>query len=228
MNVHHLVATYGYWVVFLLVTAESLGVPLPGETALVAAGTYAGATHRLAPWLIFLVAGGAAIVGDNVGYLIGRAGGYRLARKYGPKVRLRERELKVARYVFDRWGVLVVFFGRFVSVLRTYAAFLAGTSHMRWRVFLPANAAGGLAWAGIYTAASYFAGRTLERVSGTVSIAVGVAAAVVIVAAVFAVRRSVSRLAARAEEAYPGPLEDPAKASGKLETPPPAPAELKP
>jgi|SRR5579875_377981 len=219
MNVHHLVSTYGYWVVFVLVMAESLGVPLPGETALIAAGTYAGATHRLSPWLVFVVAGLAAVVGDNIGYLIGRLGGYRLAVRYGAKVHLRQRELKVARYVFDRWGALVVFFGRFVSVLRTYAAFLAGTSRMRWRSFLPANAAGGLLWAAVYTVASYFAGKTVERASGTVTLVLGAAAAVVIVAVVFLVRHSIARLADRAEQAYPGPLD------GASPTSAPAPAE---
>jgi membrane protein DedA with SNARE-associated domain len=207
MNVNHLVSTYGYWVVFLLVMAESLGVPLPGETALIAAGTYSGASHRLSPWLVFFVAGAAAVIGDNIGYLIGRVGGYRLAVRYGPKVHLRQRELKVARYVFDRWGVLVVFFGRFVSVLRTYAAFLAGTSHMRWRTFLPANASGGLVWAAIYTAASYFAGKAVERASGTVTLVLGGVAVVVVIAVVFLVRNSISRLAERAEQAYPGPLD---------------------
>jgi membrane protein DedA with SNARE-associated domain len=121
----------------LLVGAESLGIPLPGETALILAGTYAGHTHRLSPWLIFLVAAAAAIIGDNIGYWIGDKGGYRLARRYGPKVRLDEHKLKIARYLFDRYGDRVVFFGRFVSVLRTYAAFLAGVSRMRWRRFLP-------------------------------------------------------------------------------------------
>jgi membrane protein DedA with SNARE-associated domain len=214
MNVNHLVGTYGYWVVFLLVMAESLGVPLPGETALIAAGTYAGASHRLNPWLVFLVAGAAALLGDNIGYLIGRVGGYRLAVRYGPKVHLRERELKVARYVFDRWGVLVVFLGRFVSVLRTYAAFLAGTSRMRWRMFLPANAAGGLIWAAAYTAASYFAGKAVERASGTVTLVLGLVAAAVVVTGIFLLRRSVSKLAERAEQAYPGPLDGSSSTSG--------------
>ena len=158
MNIGQLIDSYGYWALFLLVMVESLGVPLPGETALIIAGTYAGTTHHLNPWLIFAVASAAAIIGDNIGFWIGDTGGYRLARRYGSKVRLDERKLKTARYLFDRHGTKVVFFGRFVSVLRTYAAFLAGTSRMRWRKFLPANAAGGIVWAGIYTALSYLAG----------------------------------------------------------------------
>ena len=211
MNTSHLIASYGYWALFALVAAESLGVPLPGETALILAGTYAGTTHHLNPWLIFVVASAAAVIGDNIGYWIGDKGGYRLARRYGHKVRLDERKLKTARYLFDRHGVPVVFFGRFVSVLRTYAAFLAGTSRMRWRKFLPANAAGGIIWAGIYTAVSYLAGNWLQRTSGTIDWVLGGAAVVAIVAVWLLVRRQAGRLAERAEQAYPGPLESPTR-----------------
>ena len=207
MNVDHLVSSLGYWAVFLLVAAESLGVPLPGETALIVAGAYAGQTHHLNPWIIFAVASAAAITGDNVGFWIGDKGGYRLAKRYGRKVRLDERKLKLARFVFDCHGTKVVFFGRFVSILRTYAAFLAGTSRMRWRRFLPANAAGGVVWAAIYTFAAYEAGTTLRHLSGKIDVALGAAAVVVIVAVLVAVRHSTNRLADKAELAYPGPLE---------------------
>jgi len=207
VNVSDLIVSLGYWAVFLLVGAESLGIPLPGETALITAGIYAGHTHRLNPWLIFLVGAAAAIIGDNIGYWIGDKGGYRLARRYGHRVRLDERKLKIARYLFDRHGVKVVFFGRFVSILRTYAAFLAGTSKMRWRKFLPANAAGGITWAGIYTLAAYLAGNTLQRVSGIVDWVLLGVAVVAIVVALLAVRRQTDKLAARAEAAYPGPLQ---------------------
>ncbi|HET9081580.1 MAG TPA: DedA family protein [Trebonia sp.] len=207
MNTAHLIASYGYWALFLLVAVESLGIPLPGETALVLAGTYAGTTHHLNLWLIFAVASAAAITGDNIGYWIGDKGGYRLARRYGHKVRLDERKLKTARYLFDRHGVPVVFFGRFVSVLRTYAAFLAGTSRMRWRRFLPANAAGGLVWAGIYTAVSYLAGNWLQQASGTIDWILGGAAVAGVIAVWLLVRRQAGLLAERAEQAYPGPLD---------------------
>jgi membrane protein DedA with SNARE-associated domain len=207
VNITHLVDTYGYWAVFVFVGAESLGVPLPGETALIVAGTYAGHTHRLSPWLIFAVAAAAAIIGDNIGYWIGDKGGYRLARRYGSKVRLDERKLKIARYLFDQHGAKVVFFGRFVSVLRTYAAFLAGTSRMRWRLFLPANAAGGIVWAAIYTAAAYLAGNALQRVSGTITWVLVGAAVAAIVLVLLLLRHQAGRLAAQAEAAYPGPLE---------------------
>ena len=207
MSIGSLIESYGYLAVFVLVGVESLGVPLPGETALITAAIYAGHTHRLNPWLIFLVASAAAIIGDNIGYWIGDKGGYRLARRYGSKVRLDERKLKIARYLFDRHGGKVVFFGRFVSVLRTYAAFLAGTSKMRWRRFLPANAAGGIVWAAIWTLAAYLAGNALQRASGTINLILVGAAVVGIVAAILLVRRQTGKLADRAEAAYPGPLE---------------------
>jgi membrane protein DedA with SNARE-associated domain len=207
VSIGSLIDSYGYLAVFVLVGAESLGIPLPGETALITAAIYAGHTHRLNPWLIFLVAAAAAIIGDNIGYWIGDKGGYRLARRYGPKVRLDERKLKTARYLFDLHGVKVVFFGRFVSVLRTYAAFLAGTSKMRWRRFLPANAAGGIVWAAIWTFAAYLAGNALKRASGIINLVFIGAAVIAIVVAILLVRRQTSKFADRAEQAYPGPLE---------------------
>lgn len=208
MNVEHLVSSYGYLAVFLLVGLESVGIPLPGETALISAGIYAGHTHHLSVWLIWLVAAAGAILGDNLGYLIGRAGGYRLVKRYGPKVRIDESKLKVGRYAFDRWGGKVVFLGRFVSVLRTYAAFLAGTTRMRWRHFLLANAAGGIVWSGIYAWASYLAGNTLRNVTGTLNYAFIGVAVVVLVAAFLFMRHHAKALEAAAEEAYPGPLPD--------------------
>jgi len=208
VNVDNLVATSGYWAVFALVAAESLGVPLPGETALIAAGTYAGTSHHLSPWLLFVVAAAAAIVGDNIGYWIGDLGGYRLLRRFGHYLRLDQKKIKVARYIFDRYGARVVLFGRFVAILRTYAAFLAGTSRMRWRTFLLANAIGGILWSGIFTGVSYAAGTTLEHLSLALNIGLGVVALAVIVVAFALLRRHLGRLTERAEAAYPGSLDN--------------------
>jgi membrane protein DedA with SNARE-associated domain len=207
VNISNLIATYGYWAVFLLVGAESLGVPVPGETALVTAAIYAGDTHRLSPWIIFLVASAGAIIGDNIGFWIGDKGGYPLIRRYGHRVRIDERKLKIARYLFDTYGGKVVFFGRFVSILRTYAAFMAGTTKMRWRKFLVANASGGIVWAAVFTSAAYLAGHVLQRVSTLVAWVLAGVAVVVIGAVLLLIRRRMDRLAAQAEAAYPGPLQ---------------------
>jgi membrane protein DedA with SNARE-associated domain len=198
--------TYGYWAVALLVGAESLGVPLPGETILIVAAIYAGHTHLLSVWIIFAVAAAAAIIGDNIGFFIGDKGGYRLLRRYGHYLRIDEPKLKIGRYIFDRHGGKVVFFGRFVSVLRTYAAFLAGTNRMRWPKFLAYNAAGGIAWAAIFSFAAYGAGNAFSKASGTINLALGAAAVVVAGVAILLVRRQAARLAQRAEAAYPGPI----------------------
>jgi len=207
VNVSQLVAGYGYWALFGFVAAESLGVPLPGETALIIAGTYAGTTHRLSAWIVFIVACAAAVIGDNIGFWLGSLGGYRLARTYGPKVRLDEGKLKVARLLFDTHGTKVIFFGRFVTILRTYAAFLAGTSQMRWRKFLPANAAGAIVWSGAFTVAAYLAGAAVRRLSLAIDLALASTAIIGIAVVLVVTRRQIGKLAGRAEAAYPGPLE---------------------
>ena len=207
MSLSHLIEVYGYLAVFVLVGAESLGIPVPGETALILAGAYAGHTHRLSSWLVFAVAVVGAIIGDNIGFWIGHRFGYALARRYGRHVWLNERKLKIARYLFDTHGQKVVFFGRFVSILRTYAAFLAGSSRMRWKKFLPANASGGIAWAGVYTFAAYLAGNAITHLSGIIALVIGGVALFGVATVLIVVGRQTNRLGPAAEAAYPGPLE---------------------
>jgi membrane protein DedA with SNARE-associated domain len=187
---------------------ESLGVPFPGETMIITAALYAGLTHRLSPWGIWPAAAAGAIVGDNIGYALGAWGGYRLLVRYGPKIRINEAKLKVGRLVFEEHGGKVVFFGRFVSILRTYAAFLAGTNRMNYRRFFAFNAAGGIIWSGIFALGFYYAGASLKGVRGSVDVALGVAAAVLLVGFLIWLRRNERRLERRAEERYPGPLSE--------------------
>lgn len=202
-----LIAQYGYLAVFAVIGLESLGIPLPGETTLITAALYAGATHRLNIVGVLGAAIAGAILGDNVGYLIGHWGGYRLLVRYGRYLRLDQAKVKVARYLFRRFGGRVVFFGRFVSILRAYAAFLAGTSRMPWRRFLAFNAAGGFVWASLYGTAAYLFGRAVERASRPLAITLAVIAIVAIVIAVLVIRNQEHHLEQVAEAAYPGPLE---------------------
>ena len=204
-----LLGKFGYAAVFCFVGIESLGVPLPGETMLIAASLYAGVTHRLSIVAVVIVAAAAAIIGDNIGFLIGHWGGYRLLVRYGRYIRLDTARVKVARYLFRRHGGKVVFFGRFVSVLRTYAAFLAGSARMRWTHFLVFNAAGGIVWATLYGVGAYYAGDRIKKLSGPVDIALGAVALLAIVAIVVVLRRQEGRLSAQAEREFPGPLERP-------------------
>jgi membrane protein DedA with SNARE-associated domain len=209
VSVNSLIHTYGYLAVFLAVGVESLGVPLPGETTLIAAALYAGSTHRLSIVWIVAVAIAGAVVGDNIGYLIGRVGGYRLLRRYGHYVRVNESELKMGRYLFDRHGGKVVFLGRFVAVLRTYSAFLAGTNKMHWRRFLAFNASGGIVWATLFGVGAYLLGTTINKVSTVVTVVGACLAAIAVVAFIVVTRRRTKVLRELAELAYPGPLDGP-------------------
>jgi membrane protein DedA with SNARE-associated domain len=203
-----LLSNYGYAAVFVFVMLESLGVPFPGETMVITASLYSGLTHRLSIWGIWAVASAGAIVGDNIGFAIGHWGGYRLLRRYGSKLHINEAKLKVGRLIFDRHGGKVVFFGRFVSILRTYAAFLAGTNRMHWVRFVAFNAAGGIVWSGVYALGFYYAGSALKHVRTPVDVGLGVAAALIVVAFIMWLRRNERRLERVAEDAYPGPLDE--------------------
>jgi membrane protein DedA with SNARE-associated domain len=208
-SVDSLLASYGYLAVFLFVGIESIGIPLPGETMLVTAAIYAGTTHRLSIQLVILAAAAGAIIGDNIGYIIGRTGGYRLVRRYGRYIRLDEKRLKLGQYLFRRHGGKVVFFGRFFSVLRVFAAFLAGVNLMPWRRFLFFNATGGIIWSSLYGLAAYFLGNQIIQLSTPTNIALGVIGAVIVVAAFIFLRRNEARLSREAERAMPGPLDLP-------------------
>jgi membrane protein DedA with SNARE-associated domain len=150
---------HGLILLFALVAVESAGVPLPGETALIAASILAERGHYTLVAVI-AVAATAAIVGDNAGYWIGRKGGRALLGRT-PVVRdYFERALPPSERFFRRHGAKTVFLGRFVAILRVTAAWLAGISHMPWWRFLFWNAAGGIAWATLVGVVAYMFGRT--------------------------------------------------------------------
>ena len=154
----HLLLSYGLVLLFAVVAAESAGVPLPGETALIAAAILATPKyHHYSIVTVIAVAATAAIVGDNVGYWIGRTGGRALLERWGPIRRYAERALPPGERFFDRHGGKTVFIGRFVAVLRVTAAWLAGITHMTWWRFFLWNASGGIIWAtGVGLLAYYF------------------------------------------------------------------------
>jgi membrane protein DedA with SNARE-associated domain len=201
-----LLATYGYLAVFFFNAVESTGIPFPGETMLITAAIYAGHTHRLNIVLVIAFAAAGAIIGDNLGFAIGRWGGYRLLRRYGKYIRLHERRLKLGQYLFLQHGGKVVFFGRFVAILRTYAAFLAGTNRMPWWRFLVFNAAGGILWAALYGTGAYLLGTQIHNLSRTATIVGAILAVIAIVAFFVFLRRNEQRLMAEADKAIPDPL----------------------
>ncbi len=176
----------GYLILFALVGAESSGIPVPGETALITGGVLArhGEFH-IGP--VILVAACGAIVGDNIGYLIGRTGGRRLLERPGFLEKHRRAILTAGEPFFAKHGPKAVFLGRWVAGLRIAAAWLAGINRMPWPVFVFWNALGGVAWATSVGLLAYFLGPTAERLFKYVGIA-GVGAAVLALAAFLAWR----------------------------------------
>lgn len=202
----HLIHVYGVVTVAAVIGLESVGVPLPGETALLAAAIYAGTKHDLNIVAVIVTAAAAAIVGRMVGYAIGRGFGYWLLVHYGGYVRITESRIKLGQYLFLRHGGKIVFFAQFVPVLRTFAGLFAGANCMPWRDFLVANAFGSALWAAIYGIAAYSLGREFERLEGKVVVVFALATVILVIIGGIFVNRHEAQLTAKAERAMPGPL----------------------
>lgn len=201
--IQDLIQAYGLWMLFTVVMLESMGVPMPGETALVTAALYAGTTHEIGILPVVVVAATAAVLGDNIGYLIGRSIGLRLLLRWGKYVGLDEARLMVGQFVLLRHGGKIVFFGRFVAFLRTFSALLAGANRMPWSHFLTMNALGGICWASLFGGGAYLFGEKIKLVAGPISlllltVAIGLAAA-----GILFIRRHEKELEERARAALP-------------------------
>jgi membrane protein DedA with SNARE-associated domain len=185
IDVQELITTAGYPLLFLLVMIESSGIPVPGETALITGGVLAS-QGKLQIELVIPIAAAAAIVGDNIGYGIGRKGGRWLLERPGAFSGQRQEVLRVGEPFFHTHGPKAVFFGRFLLGLRVWASWLAGATRMRWRSFLLWNALGGITWAIAIGLIAYFlghsAGNALESfgIFGLIAVALAVVSAVVV------------------------------------------------
>lgn len=177
---------------------ESMGLPLPAETLIISASIYCAATHKLDIQWVALAAVTGAVIGDNIGYLIGRKVGLPLLQKYGSRIKLTPDRLLLGRFLFRHHGSGIVFFGRFIALLRVFVALLAGANHMPWPRFMLFNALGGLCWAGGYATGAYYLGRKVTQVSGPASIAMGLAVAVGLVLSAVFLRRNEERLTQQA------------------------------
>jgi membrane protein DedA with SNARE-associated domain len=183
-----------------------MGVPLPGETALIFAAIYAGATHQLDVGGVIVAAVIGAVVGDNIGYLLGRRFGMPLLLEHGPRFGINAPRIKLGRYMFAHYGAPVVFFGRFIALLRTLAAVLAGVNQMHWAPFVAANFAGAVAWASLFGGGAYALGKEIHKVAGPIGIIAGLVAIGALVAFGYFVKRHERELEARAEAEFPGPV----------------------
>jgi len=187
-DIAHLITDYGLLVVAVVIGLESIGLPFPGESVLILAGIFAGTQHQLNIFWVVVVAAVAAIVGQAIGYLVGREFGYRLLLRYGPYVRVTESRIKLGEYLFLRHGRKIIVVARFVPLLRSLAGILA------------------FAWAGVFGFAAYFLGHEVEHVAGPVMIGIGIVAVVVLAIGANFVGKHEAQLAAEAERALPEPL----------------------
>src|SRR3979411_775873 len=189
-----LIPIYGPWIIFGIVAFESAGVPLPGETILVAA-----ATGQINIIVVVLAAAAGAIVGDGMGYMVGRRLGSPFLRRYGRYIRLDEDRLLIGRYLFFQYGNAIVFFGRFIAVLRMFAALLAGANSMPAGRFFFFNITGGVCWACLFGFGAYAVGAEIYEISGTLSvISLGLFIAAGYALSIF-IRRNEVTLRSRAE-----------------------------
>jgi membrane protein DedA with SNARE-associated domain len=202
INVDHVIEVAGYPLLFLLVMGETSGVPIPGETALITAAVLASRGKLRIEWVIALAAT-AAIVGDNIGYLIGRKGGRWLLERPGRFQRQRLEVLRTGEPFFERHGPKAVYFGRFVLGLRVWASWLAGATRMPWRSFVVWNALGGISWATGIGLLAYFLGSSAGNAIEAFGIYGLVAALVAVISAVVLHRRARRRDAARDDAAGP-------------------------
>ncbi|MFF7356016.1 DedA family protein [Streptomyces filipinensis] len=163
-----LLGHYGYWAVGAVVFVEDFGVPAPGETILLAAGVYAGA-GRLNIVAVAVIAFTAAVIGDNIGYLIGRIGGRPFVHRWGRYVFLTPKRFEAAEEFFGRHGGKIVTVARFIEGLRQANGIIAGTTRMHWRRFLVFNALGAALWVGLWTTLAYLVGDHITTVYDEVS-----------------------------------------------------------
>ena len=194
----NLIQHYGYGLVSVVICLEAMGLPLPGESLLIATAIYAATTHNLAIEWVVIAAAIGAIMGDNFGYLIGMKLGRPALEKYGPRIYLTLERQRLGQYLFYKYGGIVVFFGRFVAFMRTFAALLAGSNRMGWGRFLLWNALGGIAWTHLYGITAYLLGNQVHRLIGPFGIAIGLVAAAVAVWVFRFLKRNERRLIARA------------------------------
>ena len=188
-SILNLTTQLGYPLLGVAVGVEALGVPIPGETAVILAGL-AASSHRLSIVLVIVVAAAGAIIGDNIGFVIGRRGGRRLLERPGRFYEERQKVLAIGDPFFARHGGKAVFFGRWIAGLRVWASWLAGASSMRWPTFGLWNAAGGIAWATSVALAAYFGGKTVESVFSKIGLyGIIVAGVAVLIGGVWYFRR---------------------------------------
>ena len=208
-SLSHLLSVYGYWAIAAIVGLEGVGLPIPGETTLILAALYAGSTHHLDMALVLVAAAAGSITGSIIGFWIGREIGYPLLLRHGHYVGLTESKIKIGQYLFRQHGGKIVFFGRFIPLLRMLVGLLAGANCMRLSRFFLFNAAGSLLWTCAYGVGAYYFGEQMSRLAAPLALGLALVLLAVILVSTILLRRREAELAAAAERAAPGPPQDP-------------------
>jgi len=203
----HLIHEYGLVAFAAIIGLECLGLPVPGETALLGAANYAATKHDFNINAVIAAASIAAIAGRMIGYVIGHKFGSWLLLRYGRYVGLTTGRIKLGQYLFLRYGGKIVFFAQFVPVLRTLAGPFAGANLMPWRNFIFANAVSSCVWAVSYGYAAYWVGGEFERLQGRLVLPLVFIAVIALIAGALFVRQREAQLITEAERAIPGSLE---------------------
>jgi membrane protein DedA with SNARE-associated domain len=177
----HLLHAYGYAAIFVVIALENVGLPVPGETILISSAVFAATTHELNVVAIVITAAVAALGGSATGYAIGRYGERRLLQRYGRHLHIHERDLRLGRYLFARYGGRVIFVARFVAFLRALAGLLAGINRMDWKRFMLFSGLGAAVWAATFGFGAYALGREVEALSARAGVLIALA---IIVAAI--------------------------------------------
>jgi membrane protein DedA with SNARE-associated domain len=197
------VSIYGVWLVAAFIALESIGIPLPAEAALIAAGFFAARTQGLDIWSLIAAGIVAAILGEIVGFWIGRRFGHQLLMRYGARLGFTEERIRVGQWLFVRYGGRFVFIARFLPFLRNIAALLAGTNSMAQHSFYLASATAAAAWIIGYGVAAYSFGEAFGNLASPAAVVLGLAATLIVLAAPVLILRYERSLLAKAEREFP-------------------------
>jgi membrane protein DedA with SNARE-associated domain len=203
-----LIDKYGYFAVLLLVGLEATGIPVPGEITLVSAGVYSAETHHLNIFLVVIFASLGGILGVNLGYFIGKKGGFPLVRKIGKVIRLTDDRLKVARYMLEEHGAAILIAGRFISLLRSLLGLICGIVKMRFRKFFFLNAIAVIAWSSLYGFGSYYFDSVLNKLNKVVTYVAIPVVIIAIIAVIVIMKKNEAKFSERANERFPGTIDE--------------------
>jgi len=195
-----LLHTYGYAAIFTLIALENAGLPLPGETILITSAIVAATTGEMNVVAIVLTAAVAAFSGSVAGFTVGRYGERHLLHRYAHRFHIDERDLRLGRYLFQRYGGRVVLVARFVAFLREVDSFLAGINRMDWKRFLACSGTGAAAWAATFGFGAYALGRRIETLSTRASVFIGALVLLAAIAGFVFLHRNRARLQRQADQ----------------------------